>query len=84
MSDNNCELKIVESRIVEHINAEQALLESSETLLAIEKFSSICRQAISNGGTIFFMGNGGSAADSQHLAAELVAAFRRNVRDWHL
>lgn len=28
------------------------------------------------GGTVYFMGNGGSAADSQHLAAELVGRFK--------
>ena len=30
-----------------------------------------------NGGTIFFCGNGGSAADSQHLAAELIGRFKK-------
>ncbi len=34
-----------------------------------------CKNAIELGCTIFFMGNGGSAADSQHLAAELVGRF---------
>jgi D-sedoheptulose 7-phosphate isomerase len=29
-----------------------------------------------DGGTVFFMGNGGSAADSQHLAAEFVGRFK--------
>jgi len=29
-------------------------------------------------GTVFFCGNGGSAADSQHLAAELVGRFKKN------
>ena len=32
------------------------------------------------GGTIFWMGNGGSAADAQHLAAELVVRFTRERR----
>ncbi len=32
---------------------------------------------IEKGGTVFWMGNGGSAADSQHLAAEFVGRFRR-------
>ena len=32
-------------------------------------------EVIQNGGTIFFCGNGGSAADCQHLAAELVGRF---------
>lgn len=35
---------------------------------------------LQNGGKILWCGNGGSAADSQHLAAELVARFRRDRR----
>lgn len=35
----------------------------------------VCVRSLSNGGTIFFCGNGGSAADSQHLAGELVSRF---------
>ncbi|MGL4982638.1 MAG: D-sedoheptulose-7-phosphate isomerase [Treponemataceae bacterium] len=34
--------------------------------------------ALKSGNTVFFMGNGGSAADSQHLAAELVGRFKKN------
>lgn len=33
---------------------------------------------VQNGGTVFFCGNGGSAADSQHLAAELIGRFKKN------
>ena len=29
------------------------------------------------GGILFFCGNGGSAADSQHLAAELIGRFKK-------
>jgi D-sedoheptulose 7-phosphate isomerase len=35
------------------------------------------RRCLEGGGTIFLMGNGGSAADSQHLAAEIVGRFKR-------
>ncbi|MDZ7576947.1 MAG: D-sedoheptulose 7-phosphate isomerase [Candidatus Nanopelagicales bacterium] len=35
-------------------------------------------ESLSSGGTIFWCGNGGSAADSQHLAAELVGRFKKN------
>ncbi len=35
----------------------------------------VCVRSLSAGGTIFFCGNGGSAADSQHLAGELVSRF---------
>lgn len=34
--------------------------------------------ALSNGGRVFFCGNGGSAADAQHLAAELMGRFLIN------
>ncbi|MBF0155461.1 MAG: D-sedoheptulose 7-phosphate isomerase [Magnetococcales bacterium] len=37
-------------------------------------------RAIRNGGKILWMGNGGSAADSQHLAAEFVGRFSRERR----
>lgn len=35
---------------------------------------------LESGGKILWMGNGGSAADSQHLAAELVVRYRKNRR----
>lgn len=44
-------------------------------LSMIAKTSEYCIAALKNGNTIFFAGNGGSAADSQHLAGELVSRF---------
>lgn len=43
----------------------------------IEEVARCCKNAIAAGGKIMFCGNGGSAADSQHLAAELVGRFKR-------
>lgn len=37
-----------------------------------------CSQALQSGHKILFFGNGGSAADAQHLATELTARFARN------
>jgi len=37
-----------------------------------------CTAASRNGGTIVFFGNGGSAADAQHLAAELTVRYVRD------
>jgi D-sedoheptulose 7-phosphate isomerase len=42
----------------------------------IERLATLCRTALNNNQTIFFCGNGGSAADAQHLAAELVGRFQ--------
>ena len=39
-----------------------------------------CSRALEAGGKILFFGNGGSAADAQHLAAELVVRYRVNGR----
>lgn len=36
--------------------------------------------ALQGGGTLFFAGNGGSAADAQHIATEYVVRFRRDRR----
>lgn len=47
---------------------------------AVRKAAEFCVECIGNGGTVFFCGNGGSAADSQHLAGELVGRFRMERR----
>lgn len=41
----------------------------------IEEVSNVCAEALRNGKRIIFAGNGGSAADAQHFAAELVGRF---------
>jgi D-sedoheptulose 7-phosphate isomerase len=38
------------------------------------------RNTVRNSGTLFFCGNGGSAADAQHMATEYVVRFMRNRR----
>ena len=35
------------------------------------------RERLANGGKLLLMGNGGSAADSQHIAAELIGRFKK-------
>lgn len=39
----------------------------------------LCEQALRGGGKLFFCGNGGSAADAQHLATELLVRLRSRV-----
>lgn len=38
------------------------------------------RECLRNGGTLFFIGNGGSAADAQHIAAEYVVRYKDNTQ----
>lgn len=42
---------------------------------ALEKAAHLCADALLNGGKLVFFGNGGSAADAQHIAAEFVGRF---------
>ena len=44
----------------------------------IEEIALLMATVLQGGGTIFWCGNGGSAADSQHFAAELVGRFNRD------
>mgnify|MGYP001323980818 CR=1 FL=1 len=44
----------------------------------IEKSYRLILKTIKSNGTIFFIGNGGSAADCQHIAAELIGRFKIN------
>ena len=52
------------------------LMASDDALVGeIAKVASACVAALGNGRKVLFAGNGGSAADAQHLAAELVSRF---------
>ncbi|MDR1701767.1 MAG: SIS domain-containing protein [Sporomusaceae bacterium] len=53
---------------------------SEKCLTDIENLANIACETLLNGRTIFFCGNGGSAADSQHLAAEIVVRFQTERR----
>ncbi len=44
----------------------------------IEIFARTVAECLRTGGLVAFCGNGGSAADAQHLAGELVGRYRRN------
>lgn len=65
---------VVITRIKEHITVAELLLQDT---IAIEKALAITAETVQTGRTVFFCGNGGSAADAQHLAAEFVGRFVR-------
>ena len=47
---------------------------------SLETALRMVRDTVKRGGTLFFCGNGGSAADAQHLATEYVVRYMRNRR----
>lgn len=65
--------QIRESNRVSALMAEDhALISTVETIVAA------CVLALKNGNKLLYMGNGGSAADAQHLAGEMVSRFAFN------
>ena len=57
------------------IATKQGMLRSSEVLLTVAKVCEILVTALKQGNKALLFGNGGSAADAQHIAAELVGRF---------
>ncbi|MBQ6071004.1 MAG: D-sedoheptulose 7-phosphate isomerase [Bacteroidales bacterium] len=61
--------------ISESVAAKQAILNDHDFLGRIEGAAQMITTSLRGGGKIHFCGNGGSAADAQHLAAELSGRF---------
>jgi D-sedoheptulose 7-phosphate isomerase len=57
------------------ITVKEKILQNDELLNTIEKIVTAVVTAFKNGNRIYFCGNGGSAADAQHLAAEFSGRF---------
>jgi len=57
------------------INVKQQVLQSEELIDTIEKVVNVIVDSFRNGKHVYFCGNGGSAADAQHLAAEFSGRF---------
>jgi D-sedoheptulose 7-phosphate isomerase len=64
----------IRRQLAESARLKQAF--SSELIERISRFAYKCADALRAGGKIVFFGNGGSAADALHLAAELVVRLR--------
>ena len=70
-------MSLVTQRMKDHA----AVLEATMELIPdIEKAGALFKEALASGHKILFCGNGGSAADSQHLAAEIVGRFQKERR----
>ena len=62
--------KGIEERLTESIRTKERV--RAELIPVMDQAARLMIEALEKGNKIFFFGNGGSAADSQHLAAELV------------
>ena len=64
--------------IQDSINIKQQIVDNEEFINNIKIVAEVCSTSLHNGGRIHFCGNGGSAADAQHLAAELSGRFTKD------
>ena len=76
---NQYRMSQISPQIIQSINSsiavKQAVLSDAELLKCIQLAADRMVVSLRNGGRIHFCGNGGSAADAQHLAAELSGRF---------
>lgn len=66
---------LVKTLINDHFRLKDVI---SKHIKEIQKIANFISSVVNKGGCVFWCGNGGSAADAQHLAAELVGRFEKN------
>jgi D-sedoheptulose 7-phosphate isomerase len=65
----------VAQQISESITVKEAMLSDQALIAQVEEVADLIVKTYRNGGKVLIAGNGGSAADAQHIAAELVSRF---------
>src|SRR5688572_1215522 len=68
-------LEKIKTIISESVAVKNQVLANEQLLKTIEKITADMVKALKKGNRIYFCGNGGSAADAQHLAAEFSGRF---------
>ena len=75
---DNSRYELLARSLEEHLKTIQALIDSRLTEIAAA--GSVIWEALRSGNKILLCGNGGSAADAQHIAAELVGRYEQQRR----
>ncbi len=70
-------LETIKATFQASIDTKQALINDTKSLEALLKVARLASSAIKAGKKIMLCGNGGSAADSQHIAAEFIGRFEK-------
>ncbi|HEX7334956.1 MAG TPA: D-sedoheptulose 7-phosphate isomerase [Pyrinomonadaceae bacterium] len=73
-------MEFLTNSLQEHLKTIQQLIDSS--LPTIEQSGQLICKALASGRKVLLCGNGGSAADAQHIAAELVGCYEKQRRSW--
>lgn len=78
--DKSATNQLLTTSLREHLQAVQSLLETG--LADIERAGQLICSTLTKGNKILICGNGGSAADAQHIAAELVGRYEQDRRSY--
>ena len=65
----------IKNIVASSVKVKQDVLQNEELLQTVQECITVIVQAFKNGNKVLFCGNGGSAADAQHLAAEFTGRF---------
>ena len=74
---------LIRRNISDSITVKQELLQNDAIMVDITKVADLIVEAFNNGNKLLFCGNGGSAADAQHLAAEFSGRYYLNRPPLH-
>ncbi|PJZ86303.1 D-sedoheptulose-7-phosphate isomerase [Leptospira harrisiae] len=69
-------LEKIQAVIQSSIDVKKNIIKSESILKQIDTLANLCLQSLKSEGKIIFAGNGGSFADSQHLAAEFISRLQ--------
>ena len=67
--------EFVQQHFKDSIEVKNRIYQDADLMGLVEEASKLCLETIEAGNKIIIAGNGGSAADAQHIAAEFVARF---------
>jgi D-sedoheptulose 7-phosphate isomerase len=70
--------ELISQRIQEALEVKTSLLTDDQIIAKTNDIASLCITALKNGNKIMYCGNGGSAVDSMHLAAELTGRYYKD------
>jgi D-sedoheptulose 7-phosphate isomerase len=71
----NLSVSIIRAEFLSSADMVNDMLKNDDLIRNIEAVTDVCVTALKSGRKLLFMGNGGSAADCQHLAGEMVSRF---------
>jgi D-sedoheptulose 7-phosphate isomerase len=73
-------MESIQRQIKESIAVKELIMRDSGFISKVEQAAVLCSEALRSGNKILLAGNGGSAADAQHIAGELVNRFGQERR----